>query len=94
MNIDGIKSDMSLWDEIKENHIREVKSLTGTREAVEQEELIPTHIKGKDIENDHMIAQMNEMLNRINIEPHHHNLTMPCNEELQIINNIQNVKDQ
>ena len=56
MNIDGIKSDMSLWDEIKENHIREVKSLTGTREAVEQEELIPTHIKGKDIENDHMIA--------------------------------------
>jgi hypothetical protein len=93
MNIDGIRSDMNLWDELKDKHIREVKSLTGTREAVEKEELIPEHIKGKDVENDHMIAQMNEMLARIHSEPIHHNLTMPCNEELQLINNIQNVKD-
>ena len=81
MNIDGIRADMTLWDEIKDGHVREVRSFAGNRENVEKEELIPEHIKSKDIENDHMIAQLNEMLNRINITPNHHNLTMPVNEE-------------
>jgi len=56
MNIDGFKTDMDLWDEVKGNHEREVKSLAGGREEVDKQELIPAHIKSKDIENDHMIA--------------------------------------
>ena len=56
MNIDGIRADMTLWDEIKDGHVREVRSFAGNRENVEKEELIPEHIKSKDIENDHMIA--------------------------------------
>lgn len=94
MNIDNIRQDAELWDEVRENHVREVKSLAGNREAIEKEELIPSYLKGKDIENDHMIAQLNDMLQRIQLEPEHHNLTMPVNENDQIINNIQNVRDQ
>jgi len=36
MNIDGFKTDMDLWDEVKGNHEREVKSLAGGREEVDK----------------------------------------------------------
>ena len=35
-----------------------------------------------------MIAQLNDMLDRIQNTPNHHNLIMPVNENDQIINNI------
>jgi hypothetical protein len=56
MNIDTIKDDMDIWSDAKENHIHEVRSKVGNREAVDKNDLIPEHLKKRDADNDIMIS--------------------------------------
>ena len=104
MNIDTIKDDMDIWSDAKENHIHEVKSKVGNREAVDKNDLIPEHIKNRDADNDIMISSLNEMLQRVHTEPSHHNLIVPIEKPEygedgkegpppKIINNTENVRD-
>jgi hypothetical protein len=93
MNLDTIQQDMTEWRQLKDGHVKAIKSENKT-EAIQREALIPDHEKNKDMDLANMILQMDDILNRVHLAPTHHQLMMPINEKDQIINNIHNVRDQ
>ena len=50
MNIDTIQQDMTEWRQLKDGHVRNIKSQNKTTDTIQKAELIPDHEKNKDVD--------------------------------------------